>query len=373
MPIEPFALERYFARYEFKVQYLLSASDCEGLSLDELLQMAAPESRRLWEELRLGYTESAGHPQLRAEVANLYWKMPAENVIIAAPEEAIFILMQTLLNPGDHVVAIAPAYQSLHEIARSMGCEVTPWRLRVGEQGWELDLKQLEQSLTERTRLVVVNFPHNPTGYLPTPAEFGALVELAAEHELYLFCDEMYRLLEYDAADRLPSICEVYERGIALSGLSKSFALPGLRIGWLATQEAAWVERWLTYKDYTTICSSAPSEILAIIALQNATAIVQRNQQIIRSNLALADAFFNAYGGYFDWLKPRAGSVAFPRWLGERPVEQVCQELVEQRGVMLVPGSLFGFAGSHFRLGLGRKNFWAALEQWSQHLEKGLL
>jgi aspartate/methionine/tyrosine aminotransferase len=266
------------------------------------------------------------------------------------------------------VIVISPAYQSLHEIARSIGCEVTPWLLKPVEFGWQLDLKQLEQSLTARTRLLVLNFPHNPSGYLPSPAEFTAIVHLARQHGLYIFSDEMYRLLEYDPAARLPSICEVYERGIALSGLSKSFALPGLRIGWLATQDHAWIERLLTYKDYTTICNSAPSEILAIIALQNAAAIVQRNLQIIRANLALAEPFFSAHAELFDWFRPQAGSVAFPRWLGSEPVEQFCQELLAQRGVMLVPGGLFGFTGNHFRLGLGRKNFGAALEQLGHFL-----
>jgi aspartate/methionine/tyrosine aminotransferase len=368
MPIPPFKLERFFAQYEFKVKYLLSSSDCESLALAELLHMASPESLPLWQDLRLGYTESPGHPLLRAEVAHLYHHIPAENVIIAAPEESIFIAMQTILSEDDHVITVAPAYQSLYEVARSIGCRVTPWMLNTGVNGWRLDLNQLERSITDRTRLLVINFPHNPTGYLPTLGDFEAIVQLALKHDLYIFSDEMYRLLEYEPENRLPSICDIYEKGITLSGLSKSFALPGLRIGWLAAQDHSWTERWLAVKDYTTICNSAPSEILAIIALQNKGQILQRNLDIIQANLARADQFFRQQPDSFSWIRSQAGSVAFPRWLGSGSVEDFCQKLVDQQGVMLVPGSIFDYPGSHFRLGLGRKNFAEGLERVRMYL-----
>ncbi len=236
MPLSPFKLERYFAQYEFKVKYLLSASDCESLPMAELLDMASPESLELWQSLKLGYTELAGHPLLLAEIARLYRDIRPENIITAAPEEAIFIAMHTLLAPGDEVVAVSPAYQSLHEIARATGCRLISWQFRPGADGWQLDLNDLQRSLTPRTRLLILNFPHNPTGFLPDRADFDAILELARAHGVVVFSDEMYRLLESDPAERLPSICDVYEKGIALSGLSKSFALPGLRLGWLASQ-----------------------------------------------------------------------------------------------------------------------------------------
>jgi aspartate/methionine/tyrosine aminotransferase len=369
MQIEPFKLERYFAQYEFNAQYLLSPSDCESLSMQELLQMASPESLALWQGLRLGYTESQGHPWLRSAVANLYQHISPENVIIAAPEEAIFIAMQTLLQPGDQVIAISPAYQSLHEIARSIGCELINWKLQPVMDGtWHLDFGQLEASLTAHTRLLVINFPHNPTGHTITHGTLEALIRLARKHDLYLFSDEMYRLLEYQPSTQLPPVCDLYEKGISLSGLSKSFALPGLRIGWLAAQESALIERWLAFKDYTTICSSAPSEILGLIALQNKDWIVHRNLEIIRANLESAERFFGEHEPYFFWYSPKAGSVTFPEWLGPGSVEQFCQGLLEKQGVMIVPGSLFDFPGNHFRVGLGRKNLPEALEQVARYL-----
>jgi aspartate/methionine/tyrosine aminotransferase len=361
MTLHPFKLERYFAKYEFKIRCLLSSSDCESLSMAELVQMAAPESLEMWHGLKLGYTEPPGHPLLRAEVAKLYDHIAPDNVIIAAPEEAIFIAMQTLLAADDHVIAVSPAYQSLYEVARSIGCIVTPWKLELNPSGWKLDLNQLEGSLTNHTRMLVLNFPHNPTGHTLSRSEFDSVVEWARKHNLYIFSDEMYRLLEGDSAMRVPSICDAYEKGISLSGLSKSFALPGLRIGWLATQENPLTGRWLTFKDYTTICNSAPSEILAIIALQSKGQILQRNLDIIRENIAIADRFFAEHRNRFSWICPKAGSVAFPQWLGDGPVEQFCQDILDQQGVMIVPGSLFEFLGNHFRLGLGRKNFGEAL------------
>jgi aspartate/methionine/tyrosine aminotransferase len=373
MPINPFKLERYFARYEFSVKFLLSSSDCESLTLAELLEMASPASRELWAGLKLSYTESQGHPLLREAVAGLYTGILPENVLIAVPEEAIFVAMQTLLAPGDHVIAVSPAYQSLTEIAVSLGCTVTPWRLEAASGGWRLNLETLSASLTEKTRLLVLNFPNNPTGFLPTRAEFDAILALARRHGLTVFSDEMYRLLEPDSALRLPSVAEVYENGVALSGLSKAFALPGLRMGWLTTQKPELIQRWLAFKDYTTICHSAPSEILALMALENTERITARNREIIRENLAAAETFFAVYADWFEWLPPQAGSIAFLRWQGRGPVEQFCDELVQAEGVLLVPGSLFDFPGGYVRVGLGRKNFREGLEHLAAYLDAAVL
>lgn len=368
MPIAPFQLERYFAEYEFKARYLLSPSDVESLPMTELLALARPETLALWEGLHLGYTESPGHPLLRAEIAGLYNGIPSEQIVVAAPEEAIFIAMHTLLQPGDEVVCIAPAYQSLYEIARSLGCSLRFWQVEPGPNGWRLDLDWLHLNLSPRTRLLIVNFPHNPTGYLPSQAEFEAILALARVYGTYVFCDEMYRLLEPAGELRLPSACNLYERAITLSGLSKSFALPGLRLGWLATRVRGLPERWLTFKDYTTICNSAPSEILGIIALQAREPILERNRGIVQNNLALAQAFFTARPDRFTWFPPVAGSIAFPQWTGPGTVEAFCQSVLDRQNVMIVPGSMFGHPGSHFRVGLGRKNLGEALQRVAEDI-----
>lgn len=370
MQIEPFKLERYFAEYEFKVRYLLSASDCERLTMEELLALADEEVLGLWRTLTLGYTESQGHPLLRQEIAKLYQRNSADGVLVAAPEEAIFIAMNVLLAPGDHLIITSPAYQSLYTVARSRGCEVSRWPVELEGEHWRLRTDVLERSIKAQTKLLVVNFPHNPTGFLPSQELFRWIVEVARQRGLYLFSDEMYRLLEQDAADRLPSACDLYEKGLTLSGLSKSFALPGLRIGWLATRDHDLLARCAGFKDYTTICSSAPSEVLGIIALRAREAILARSLGIVEDNVAAAGQFFARHSEWFTWLPPQAGSVAFPQLNSALPVAQFCRDLLDSKSVMAVPANVFDYEGNHFRVGLGRKNLPTALRKLQEYLEE---
>ena len=362
MRIADFALERYFARWEFAVRHLLCASDVEGYPLAELLALADDETRGLWEGLRLGYTESTGHPLLRREIAGLYERIDADEVLVfAGAEEAIFCLLNVLLGPGDHAVVTWPGYQSLYEVARAAGSDVTLHELREAD-GWALDVNRLRAALRPETRLVVVNAPHNPTGMLPTHAEWRALTDLCAEAGVHLLSDEVYRFLEFDPADRLVAGADALERGVSLGVMSKSFAMAGLRIGWLATRDRALLERVAAFKDYTTICSSAPSEILALIALRARETVLTRSRAIVEANLPLLDAFFAERPEAIVWVRPRAGSVAFPRLtLPGTTVDDFAAELVEAEGVLLLPGSRFGHPGNHFRVGFGRTDLPVAL------------
>jgi aspartate/methionine/tyrosine aminotransferase len=204
--IADFALERFFARWEFAVEYLLCASDVEGWSMADLLALADDETRAMWDGLRLGYTESTGHPLLRAEIAELYEHLTADDVLVfAGAEEAIFCLSSVLLGPGDHAVVTWPGYQSLYEVGRAAGAEVTLHDLRE-EDRWSLDVERLIASLRPETRLVVVNAPHNPTGMLPTPAEWARLGDAVADRGIQLLADEVYRYLELDGAEVLTSL-----------------------------------------------------------------------------------------------------------------------------------------------------------------------
>jgi aspartate/methionine/tyrosine aminotransferase len=365
----PFALERYFAKYEFAVEHLLSASDPESLTLQELLALADTQSLALWQELKLAYTESQGHPLLREAIAGTYSSIDPRDVLVAVPEEAIFIAMNCLLRPGDHVIATFPAYQSLHEIAGSLGCRLTRWPLSQNGERWELDLGLLADSLADDTRLIVINFPHNPTGYLPEQATLDAILDLARRRGVYIFSDEMYRRLEYTPERRLPAVCDLYERGVSLSGLSKTFGLPGLRLGWLATADRELLASCAVFKDYTTICGSAPSEILGIMALRASERIIARNLAIIRANLHLADEFFVRQQDRFTWLRPQAGPVCLPRLLSDLSVAALCEGLLERKSVMLLPGEVFEFGDNYFRLGLGRRDFPEGLAILEAHLD----
>ena len=227
MKIQPFQLERYFAQYEFSAPYLLSPSDCEPFTLEELLALSGPETRKLWDNLWLGYTESRGLPALREEAAALYEHITPEDFLILTPEEGIFIAMNVLLNPGDHVIATFPGYQSLYQLAESLGCSVSRWMPRMQEGQVFFDVNDLENLVREDTRLLVFNFPHNPTGALPTAEEYRRILALAEDRGLYVFSDEMYRFLEYDPRDRLPSASDLYPNAVSLFGVSKSFCPAG--------------------------------------------------------------------------------------------------------------------------------------------------
>lgn len=367
-PIREFKLERYFARWEFSAPYLLSASDCETMTIGELLELAGASLEAL-ASLRLGYTESQGDPALRETIASFYSGLTAGQVLVTnAPEEAIFLVMQTVLKPGDRVVVQTPCYQSLSELAAYRGCSVQPWPLAETETGWRMDLDHLAELLTPETRLLVINAPHNPTGYLPSLAEFETILDLVAGRGIWLFCDEMYRGLEYDPAARLPSASERYERAISLWGMSKSFGLAGLRIGWLALQDQAMLAGLARWKDYTTICSSAPSEFLARLALQHAKAITGRNLAIIQSNLGHIREFMAAHADWFAWREPLAGPIAFAR-LRQGSSAAFCEQLVREPGVLLVPAPIFDFGDSHLRFGLGRRNFPEGLAVLAAYLE----
>jgi aspartate/methionine/tyrosine aminotransferase len=370
--IADFALERYFARWEFAVEHVLGASDVQGIPMAELLAMADDETLGLWDGLTLGYTESTGHPLLRREVAALYEGIEPDDVLVfAGAEEAIFCLVNVLVGPGDHAIVTWPGYQSLHEVARAAGADLTLHELRE-DADWALDVAALRGQVTPATRLIVVNAPHNPTGMLPDRATYDALVALTAESGAYLLLDEVYRFLEADA-ERLPAGADALDRGISLGVMSKSFALAGLRIGWLATRNRDLLARCAAFKDYTTICSSAPSEILALIALRARDRVLVRSRSIVAANLERLDGFFEDWADRFTWVRPRAGPVGFPRLtVPGVEIDDWAAGLIEAEGVLLLPGSQFGYGGNHFRLGFGRTDLPAAIERLETYAERTL-
>jgi aspartate/methionine/tyrosine aminotransferase len=361
MRLPPFRLERYFARYEFSAPYILCASDCESTSVDELLSLEPGARERLLGQ-RLGYTESTGAPALRSETSRLYSSIAPDEILVhPGAEEAIFLFMHAALGPGDHLIVHSPCYQSLQEIARSIGCEVTPWAARE-ENRWALDADELRGLLRGNTRAIVVNTPHNPTGFLMADGPFRDLARMADSRGITLFSDEVYRGLERSPSDRLPPACDLSPSAVSLGVLSKTYGLAGLRIGWVATHDEALRRRMAQLKDYTTICSSGPSELLAEVALRHGEHLAARNRGIIAENQALLEGFFSRHGEMFSWQPPVAGPIAFPRLLRGK-VDVFCDELVRERGVLLLPGSVYGDEGNHFRIGFGRKGMADALSR----------
>lgn len=372
MPVLPeFRLETYFSKWEFAARYHLTASDAESMKLPELLALASDENRARWDSLHLGYTETWGMPALREAIADTYSDVSPDQVLcFAGAEEGIYLAMRTLLRPSDHVIVITPNYQAAETIPLSI-CDVTGVALRP-EDDWALDLDAVVGAIRPNTRMISVNFPNNPTGAVPAEAVWLRLTQICDERGITLFSDEVYRGLGTAA---LPQAADISPNAMSLNVMSKAYGLPGLRIGWIACRDRSVLERLERAKHYTTICNSAPSEILALIALEARDRILARNRSIIAENIPLFDEFFTRFADLFEWAPPQGGCVCYPRYLGSDGVETMCTELVEQEGVLLLPASIYASAltetpTDRFRVGVGRKSPEAALERWATWLEK---
>lgn len=373
MKLSEFKLERYFAQYEFSAPYLMCCSDCESWTVEEMMSFAPGSMERLL-AMELGYTESRGNPILRQRIAALYQNIDPEQVLVCCgAEEAILLYMQAVLSPGDHIIVQTPAYQSLFEIPAALGCSVDRWEMKRGNGRWQIDLAELKNMVTEKTRAIIINTPHNPTGYLLADEELREVVDIARENDIHLFVDEVYKYLEYDQKDQTPWACDLYEKAVSLGVMSKSFGLAGLRIGWVAARDGDVIRDIAGLKDYTTICCSGTSEFLAILALENREKIVNRNRNIIMENLSLLDDFFKRYDSLFAWYRPGAGPIAFPAFRGGLDAGIVGQELLQHSGVLILPASVYDYDCQHFRIGFGRKNFSRSLQRFEQYAQDRLL
>jgi aspartate/methionine/tyrosine aminotransferase len=364
--IAPFEIERFYERWEFRAELMLSSSDCESRPLADLLALEPDALERLL-ALRLGYTEVAGSPELRGAVAATYERAGPDDVLtLAAAEEGIFLAYHALLAPGDHAVVEAPSYGSAVSLARSTGAEVTLWQRR-HEDGWAYDLDELERLLRPDTRFVYVNSPHNPTGSQMSAAEQQRLVAMLAERGAVLFSDEVYRGLEHLQDTRLPAACDIYERALSLNTVSKSYGLPGLRIGWLACRERSLLDRIRELKLYTTICSSAPSELLVALALRHSEQLIGEARALVLENLPALSDFIARHGELLEWVAPAAGPIGFPRVRDERDVREWCERTAAEAGVLLLPGYVYD-QPRHVRVGYGRSGLGEALARLEAHL-----
>jgi aspartate/methionine/tyrosine aminotransferase len=371
MKIKEFKLERFFAEHEFNAPYLLCSSDCESFTVEELLSLYK-KAEEEFKKLRLGYTESSGSPALREEISRLYKHIkPEEIIVFAGAQEGIFIFMNVLMEKGDHVIVQWPCYQSLFEIAHSIGCDVTEWQMD-GRNNWEIDISFLKKHIRKNTKAIVINSPHNPTGYVIPEEKFNEIIQIAGENDTYIFSDEVYKFLEYDEKDRFLSLCDAYDKGVSLGVMSKSFGLAGLRTGWISSKDNSLLKNMAAFKDFTSICNSAPGEFLSIIGLKHKDILLKRNLQIIKDNLILLDTFFNRYSNLFDWVRPKAGAIAFPEIKFDKNVEDFSMDLLRKKGVLLLPGTKYDFGDKHFRIGFGRKNMPEALKKVEEYISEYL-
>ncbi|MFT4665876.1 MAG: aspartate/methionine/tyrosine aminotransferase [Polaribacter sp.] len=372
MKIKPFKLERYYTLNEFSAEYSLCNSDCESMTVKELLDLeegADEKFNNLW----LGYTETKGNPQLRENIADTYTDITADDMIICTgAQEPIYLFSKANLDAKDEVIAQTPCYQSLQSVPESMGCKVLTWEVKYEGSRPTFDIEDLKKMVTDKTKIIYLNSPHNPTGFHFSIAEQQSIIEIARAHNVIIFCDEVYREMEHSREYAIPAFADAYENGVSIGVMSKSYGLPGLRIGWVATKNKEVLNNIAILKEYTTICNSAPSEFLAGVALRNRHAILKRNLEIIKSNLPLFDDFFNKYSDLFSWHKPTAGPIALVKMNFDTDDMAFAERVLKEQKVLLLPGGIYDFEG-YFRIGFGRKEIPKALQEFEVFVKENLV
>ncbi len=368
-----FALETYFSKWEFSAAHHMTASDAQSLSMGGLLRLAGLPLDHL-SSLHLGYTETWGAPDLRQAISKTYDNMSPENILcFSGAEEGVYAAMRVLLRPDDHAIVVVPNYQAAETIPLEI-CAVTGIALDPNNH-WHLDLDDIRKAIRPNTKLISVCFPNNPTGHLLPHADYAALIDICRKHGLYLFSDEVYRGIELDEAKRLDQAADVYEKGLSLNVMSKAYGLPGLRIGWIATQDKEVLARLERYKHYLSICNSAPSERLAVIALSVKDKLLARTRTLTRNNVKKLDAFFGDYPDIFDWEHPDGSCIGYPKFKGCGGVEAFCENLVQDNGVLLLPASIYASdlmetPVDRFRIGFGRDNMDTGLIAFREFMDR---
>lgn len=360
------SLESWFEKWEFKAKHLMCCSDCETRTVRDIVGDRAGELL----DLRLGYTEVRGADSLRRAIAKEYYTTMTKDdiVIFTGAEEAIYCAMSTL-GKGDHVVCMVPAYQSLWACAEARGATVTSIGLSERKGKWSFDMKGLEEALESRpTKFLVINAPHNPTGWYPTVDEHSRMLELCAKHGVSLFNDEVYRGLEWGKQNA--AACDASPKGVTIGVLSKAQGLAGLRLGWLASKDHQLLDRCAELKLYLSICTPAPTELIGEMAVERSRAIVASNREVITQNLEHFKQFLQEHPGWFDWVPPPAGCISFTKVVhpSVSDVTQWCEGLAE-KGILIMPGEVISqeWAG-YVRLGFGRRDFRDDLRALGTHL-----
>ncbi|HBH12023.1 MAG: Aspartate/tyrosine/aromatic aminotransferase [Clostridiales bacterium 38_11] len=367
MKMNDFKLEVYFGKHEFSAPYLLTQSDCQSMSVKELLKLAGESEEGLLDNW-LGYTEVPGGIELRQEIAGLYDSIGPDAILAhSGAQEAIFNFMNVMLDRGDHVITMFPTYQSLFEVADAIGCEVDRWHLIQAENQWTIDIDHLKKLIKPNTRLICINTPNNPTGYTLTNEQMNEIAELADREGIYIFSDEVYKGIELDGIER-KWFADLYDKAVSLGVMSKAYGLAGLRIGWIATKDKSIIEKMTKFKHYTTICNSSTSEYLATVALKNGKKILDRNLSMIEKNLEISDLFFEKYRNLFQYNRPMCGPIAFHRLKSDISINEFCNQMVEERGILLLPAEIYSYEGNYFRMGYGRLDFENSLERFEEYL-----
>jgi aspartate/methionine/tyrosine aminotransferase len=355
MRIDEFAMERMQSTYENQVDFNLSESGVHPLTLGELVDDDRSRTALLGEALR--YTQSNGTPALRGAIAAMYPGATIDHVQVTnGGSEANYITTWNLVEPGDEVVLMVPNYMQTWGLARAFGGEVKEWPLteRSTPAAWRVDLDLLERLVSPRTKLIIVCNPNNPTGARIDADDLDRIAAVADRHGAWVLSDEIYRGAERDGRET-PTMWGRYDRAIVTSGLSKAYALPGLRIGWIVAPPTLVGKLW-SYHDYTTISPGALSDALARRALEPARRwqILARTRAILNENYPIITEWLDSQHGLFSYVPPDAGAIVYVRYEHEINSTALVNRLRLEKNVLIVPGDHFGMDG-YLRIGYGDK------------------
>lgn len=349
-------LAAYQNKYKPLARHFLSTGSVEPLELQEVLQLANETELEQWHRLTLDYTPSKGDLSLREEISVLYPGLDADNIVtFSGAQEALFVSYHALLAKGDQIAAFAPGFEPLSLTARGLGADVRQIPMKYCKTtGWQPDFDLTLSCLTSATKMAVFNFPHNPTGYLPSEAELQQLIHHARDNDIWVFSDEVFRGLEFNRNERLPPMASLYEKSLSLGVSSKAYGL-GTRVGWIATGNKALIQRMLEIKEYLSICNSASDELLTRIVLRNGEKVLKKNLLIIQSNIKKIEQIANNLP--FVWIPVKAGCLAFPELRENADAREYSEWLIRDRETLILPGPCFSGGNHSIRLGFGRKNF----------------
>lgn len=351
MQIQPFAVEQWMNEFETRCDHNLAETCVESLTVTQLLDLADHTADRLRDELlgmKLSYGAITGSDRLRNNVAGLYDNQRPDNVVIThGAIGANHLVHLSLVEPGDRVVTAVPNYQQHTSIPAAIGADVRPLRLRP-ENGYLPDLDELTDLVGDRAKLVAITNPNNPTGSLMDRAMLEQIAAICDRAGAWLLCDEVYRGIDQTDPGTTASVADLYHRGISTGSMSKAFSLAGIRLGWIAAP--ATVAHDVTiHRDYNTISVGMVDDHLACIALESATAILNRNRHLVRANNATVNDWVDQQDG-LSWVRPEGGTTALLHYDAPTPSRELCVDLLATTGVLLTPGSALDAEGT-LRLG----------------------
>lgn len=345
MKLSIFRQEEFFEEYEFSCELMLALSGAEPMTFAELARVVGGPPKADWD---VGYTPSAGYPELRDAIASLYPPAARENVLVTVGAiEALLIALNLLLDPGDEMVCLWPSYQPLYELARGAGAEVRFVRLE-HRRGFVIDPEEIQASVTARTRVVLLNVPHNPTGQTLPPETLRELARRLAMRGVHLVVDEVFREMR---EGHPPPCWDGQENLVVVGSMSKSYALPGLRVGWLVARPDL-VVKGRQFRKYTSLNPGASDQLWALAALQKREQVLARTWRLTESGAELARRWLAEHDDLFELVPPAAGGLFFPRLKRDVPTLQFCADLVHATGVLLGPGSACYDTEGHLRLGV---------------------